>query len=105
MPRGGKRPGAGRPRGSGNPEDPTDPYAREQSTIYPERAFKAFINLWPGETLTQRLENALTDLAMHKPFGPGSVPPRGTGGRFQRLPDPLSRVRDAIRAGSIQRCS
>lgn len=99
MPKGGRRPNSGRPKGSFKPDDPTDPYVREQSTIYPDRAFRAFFNLWPGDSLTERLEAALLDLARHKPLGPGSTPPRGEGGRWLRLSDPLAPVREAIRAG------
>lgn len=88
--RGGARPGAGR---KPKPFNPADPFAGSPEKVYIKNQLRWYLDTCEGDTLSKRLENALTELAALKPLGPGRARPRGEAGRFLAEKDPFAAVR------------
>lgn len=89
MPRGGARPGAGRPK---KVIDPSDPYQGEDHKIYIPAHIRWYLEQCEGDNLSQQLVNALTELAALKPLGPGKARPRDERGHFLKESNPFAAV-------------
>lgn len=79
MPRGGRRDGSGR---KPSEKDPNDPYEVLWRNLGLQRGVWAYLSLWPGDTPSQQLSNALTDLSAYKPGGPKGSKPRDSKGHY-----------------------